>query len=462
LSGFTVDELRARHTALTYETFSVDAGADALRLSWLLRLEPDIEFRPSVTIPVRADARRDGPWMETLAFNLGMVETISYWKAACPPVVRVRAGPLSIEQRAWWLDLYQHGLGQFFYENDVDFTGDDFLRIEATGDEGAAARPMHASPGAAGRLLLLGGGKDSAVTSEALGPLGGRTETATLNPIPAAGRIAALTGHDRHIQVERVIDPSLLRLNAAGYLNGHTPFSAYLAFLGVLLAALLDVRDVVVSNEHSASAAQAVFHGQPINHQYSKSFRFEQRFRDYSAAQLSRDIRYFSFLRPLDDLRVAELFAGMPRFHGAFRSCNVGQKTDSWCGDCAKCAFVYLSLRPFLARAAVDAIFGRDVLASPHIAQHLRELLGLGDHIPFECVGSEGESRLALRLILARSAAVDEALGDVLQRLAAELDATGDTTSADDWPSVRNHWSDANLVPDEYAARLRALLRDAA
>jgi len=255
--------------------------------------------------------------------------------------------------------------------------------------------------------------------------------------------------------VDRVIDPELLRLNAAGYLNGHTPFSAYLAFLGTLLGAVLDLRDVVVSNEHSASAPQAVFHGQPINHQYSKSFRFEQRFREYAATQLSGDVRYFSFLRPLDDLRVAELFAGMPRFHAAFRSCNVGQKTDSWCGDCAKCAFVYLSLRPFLPRTAVDAIFGRVVLDSPQIPQHLRELLGLGDHIPFECVGSEGESRLALRLILARASMDGEAPAPVLAQLAAELDAAGDMTSADEWARVRNHWSTEQFVPDEYAALLR-------
>jgi hypothetical protein len=53
-----------------------------------------------------------------------------------------------------------------------------------------------------------------------------------------------------------------------------------------------------------------------------------------------------------------------------------------------------------LPRAVVDATFPRAV-DDPANDHHFRELLGLGVHTPFECVGSAPESQLALRLAIA-------------------------------------------------------------
>jgi hypothetical protein len=348
-----------------------------------------------------------------------------------------------------------HGLGEFFYQTDIDFTAPEFLTIVAERD---GALPAHASATAHGDLLMVAGGKDSAVSADVLRTVAGRRSAITLNQIDAAERIAAIAGLERPIVLSRTIDPELLRLNAGGYLNGHTPFSAYLAFVGTFVGALGDFQRVIVSNERSASAPQAIHHGAPINHQYSKSYRFESRFREYAATWLSHDIEYFSFLRPLHELQVMELFAARPQFHAAFRSCNVGQATDSWCGECAKCAFVYLSLGPFLGRARIDAIFGHDLLASPRIRAHLRDLLGLGDHVPFDCVGTEDESRLALRLTIARQQESGLPVAPALLELSAELDGHGDRTTAADWTRLRDAWSEEHYLPAEYAGVLRSAL----
>lgn len=385
--------------------------------------------------------------LDTLAFNLGMVETISYWKTACPAVLRVDAGPLDFEQVAWWHDLYLNGLGEFFLQNEIDFTAPDFLTI--VGNVGEVPRPIHV--GGSSDLVLVGGGKDSALVLDLMKTRLPGFATLTLNPILAADRLASLAQSSEHIAVGRTIDPAMLTLNKLGYLNGHTPFSAYLAFLGVLVASIWGFKNVVVANEAGASAGQATFLGRSINHQYSKGLRFEELFRGYSMRYLATDVNYFSLIRPIGDLQVSELFARLRQYHAAFRSCNVGQATDTWCGQCAKCAFVGLSLGAFLDQEEVDGIFGRDIFTSDKIESHLRDLVGLGDHIPFECVGTVDESRTALALLIRRRSSVP----DAVRRVTGELGAQRLEMALRAWPALATSWGADGFIPESHRKALR-------
>ena len=81
---------------------------------------------------------------------------------------------------------------------------------------------------------------------------------------------------DRRILVSRTLDPEMLWLNREDYLNGHTPFSALVAFTALLSAYLTGASAVVLSNE--ASANQVSVPGTAVNHQYSKTSAFEQNF----------------------------------------------------------------------------------------------------------------------------------------------------------------------------------------
>lgn len=381
--------MRVKHTRLTYESFEAVQSEGRLTLRFLFHLEPGISFRPSLEIPLLKPV--DPSVVHRFAFHLGLVEAISYWKAACPPELLVEAGALTEDQVVWWKDLFLHGLGEFFYKNTIDFTKKDFLTIASSGPQLPSAAP----PDPASRdLVLVGGGKDSAVTLELLKKSGRPTRPLVLNPTRAALDTIKIAGKEDPIIVRRRIDPTLLALNHKGYLNGHTPFSTYLAFLGLFVAVLYGYEHVIVGNESSANEGNVMFHGIMVNHQYSKSYRFEKLFREYVQKYLTKKHNYFSFLRPLNELQISKIFSQYPQYFSSFRSCNVGSKTDTWCGACAKCAFVYLSLAPFISRQELVKIFGSDLFTKPEIMKFIDDMTK--GKKPFECVGTREEVRLAL------------------------------------------------------------------
>src|SRR6185437_4477296 len=119
---------------------------------------------------------------------------------------------------------------------------------------------------------------------------------------------------------------------------------------------------VVVSNEQSANEPTLHYEGMEINHQYSKSQEFERDFQEQLTHRLGDHVRYYSLLRPLSEVRIAELFAriGFDAYHDVFSSCNRAFTHDSdhmfWDGTCPKCAFVFLALTPFVAPDKLEAL----------------------------------------------------------------------------------------------------------
>ena len=335
-----------------------------------------------------------------LVFALGLVELISYWKCACPPAVKIHCGALDAEEIAWWKRLWYHGLGEFFYRNDIQTDEDSFLSVECD----SLRADILNEPFLCGDLSLVpvGGGKDSCVTLQMLCDMGRPLFGFTVNDQPAreATFIAAGFDSSRLLRTYRTIDPALLARNAEGFLNGHTPFSAIVAFLGLYCAYLIGAGELVLSNE--ASANEATVPGTDVNHQYSKSYQFECDCNAYIARRLSLPIRYFSLLRPFHELQIARQFAALPQYHAAFRSCNTGSKRNVWCGCCAKCLFVCLMLAPFLPEAGIAGIFGENLLEKPDLQGELRALLGAAQEKPFECVGTVEEARAALELLEGR------------------------------------------------------------
>ncbi|MBI2819097.1 MAG: hypothetical protein HYX73_03885 [Acidobacteria bacterium] len=423
-------ELRRRHPRFVYERFTLGRAGPGFHAQFRFHLEPDIEFTPEIIIKTVDWARVEEmprAALENLFFPLGLVEMLSYWKAACSPEIVIRAGSLPPEQIAWWMDLLRRGMGEYFYVNQIDFRAPDLVRIlsaprtiassavipsESRAGRGTT-RDLHlnSSPqneekqiarstrnDTAKNLVLTSGGKDSVVTLETLCAAGQPFDCLLINPAQSALDIAREAGCAKPIIIRRTIDNRLLALNAAGYLNGHTPFSALLAFLGVTVAALFGHRRVIVSNERSAEEASVEYLGAQINHQYSKTFEFETAFREYSRKYLSPEIEYFSLLRPLYELQIAERFARLPQYLPLFRSCNRGMGDNTWCGRCPKCLFVWTALYPFVERDQLLQIFGKDLFTSDHAAETLRALLGLDATKPFECVGTREETLAAIHL----------------------------------------------------------------
>ena len=384
------DALRESFATFTFEKQTVTRAEGKLSIAFDFNLDDRYNFRPTLEIPARRFLNWEGippEQLEALAFQIGMTELVSYWKIACPKHVVIKPFALTDTQIAFWKKLYYNGLGEFLYLNGITVSEDDLMQIECAGDR---SFPKVGVPLEEKVLVPVGGGKDSVVTLECLRkempvtPLIVNPRGATLNCVKTAGY-----SDEDFIIVNRTLDPTMLRLNQEGYLNGHTPFSALLAFIGVLVAFGSRSRYIALSNESSAN--ESTVPGTNINHQYSKSVAFERDFRNYVAENINDKVQYFSFLRPLNELQIAYLFSKCEAYHSVFRSCNVGSKTDSWCGHCPKCLFTWIILSPFLSRERLTAIFGKDLMADATLQPIFEELNGTAPVKPFECVGTVEE-----------------------------------------------------------------------
>ena len=401
-------ELRRRYPEFEYADYHHEVTDEGLRVWFDFRMG-DIVFRPEALIERREFLDFNAVGIDRMVFDIGMIELVSYWKCACPPTVKVSCGSLSGEQVAFWKKLYWNGLGEFYYTNGIAETPESFIMYDVRGkmdDVYDVSGKMDDS-----YLVPVGGGKDSVVTLELLRRAGKKIRPLIMNPRGATIECARVAGFpmDEVLVIRRKIDPTLLDLNAKGYLNGHTPFSAMLAFYTRLASALSGIPNVALSNENSANEATVLVRDRSgenenswsyVNHQYSKSLEFENDFRAYVNEEFS--FNYFSFLRPLSELQIAMLFSRFTAYHDVFRSCNVGSKQDIWCGHCAKCLFAYIILAPFIEPVRLNQIFGKAMLDDLSLRNEFEQLIGEAETKPFECVGTVGEVRQALAMTLRR------------------------------------------------------------
>jgi len=402
----SVQNLRKKHPRFIYQSFKITPIDKDLKISFKFKTEPNISFSPSIIIkglPSSSLNNLDPNILENFAFHLGLMEIPSYWKATCSPEIVIEAGFLNKDQIGWWKNLILRGMGEFFYQNKINLTEPNFFSIKLE-NSSKEENPCFKGQFNPQKILVpIAGGKDSAVALEILKETRGNIKCFSLNPTKAAKRIMKLRGCIKPIIVNREIDPKLLELNKKGYLNGHTPFSAYLAFLSFTCAFLFGYGKIAFANERSADEGNLTYLGEEVNHQYSKSFDFEQKFRGYSQNYLAKNIDYFSLFRPLFEIQIAKLFVNYPQYLPVFRSCNKYQKTDSWCGRCPKCVFVFTVLYPFLEPKRLVKVFGEDLFKKKTTLQIIKQLIERGKQKPFECVGTKEETLIALFLSLKKS-----------------------------------------------------------
>lgn len=409
-------------------------------------------FNPTFSLPKQGELSFcDKKVIRELVFSLGMVEVASYWKCTCSPRIVVECQQLSAEQIAWWKKLYFHGLGEFFYTNNIVVNPHDFMQIVCVGDVitgNELKQEYH------GQLIPIGGGKDSFVSCAVLEGLKDN-HTFVINPVMSAIHASEAAGyHDKLLYVTRTLDKKMLELNKQGFLNGHTPFSAMVAFASMLTALLNQKKYICLSNESSANESTVA--NDTVNHQYSKSFEFEQDFNEYCKKYITEDVHYFSLLRPLSELQIAKIFSTLKPYHQVFKSCNVGSKQEVWCNHCAKCLFVYILLAAYLSDEECSSIFGENLMDKESLLSIFKELCGLSENKPFECVGTREEVQLALSLgILQR-----EAKNQPLSALYTIYDSMGLVNRNVNLIDVKNEWNTEHFVPNELIDRLKAKLEE--
>ena len=365
-----------------------------------------LNFTERLVLPEGLDKNVPPQLLENILQGLHLILGISYYKLYVPGKFKLPY-KLSKKQAKFWNTVYRKGLGEFLYRNNLD--PKQLARFEATGSENVTAIEFKRR----NRVLsAIGGGKDSIVSTELLreGKFAVTTlYTQTQKPnqqvttLLKALRLPSLT-------VERYLDEKIFQKHEHSY-NGHIPVSAIFAFIGTLVGILYDHRYLVVANERSSNFGNIEYHGEVINHQWSKSEEFEKMFQEYTRRYITPDVTYFSLLRHSNEIRIAKLFSKYPKYFKLFSSCNRVAKINPqstvngqllavnlWCGECAKCAFTFAILSPFIPKKKLIEIFGKDLFADKKLDSVFADISGKGTMKPFDCVGTFEEVTAALYL----------------------------------------------------------------
>ena len=110
-------KLRKQFKKFTFDCYEIKKDSDKLQISYNFNLDNKYFFRPSIQIPLKQIIKSENITdinLKNIVFHIGMVELLSYWKAACPKQIVVKPFKLNEEQKLWWKNLYFNGLGEFF------------------------------------------------------------------------------------------------------------------------------------------------------------------------------------------------------------------------------------------------------------------------------------------------------------------------------------------------------------
>lgn len=378
------------------EAFRIDRPAfEGLSAAFHYELD-GIGFTETLTFQPGLDATIvETPAFRKLLDLTAVVLGTSYFKLKAPLRIDASALPLTNDERAFAIDLYENGLGEFYARNKLQRFGK--LTLDAAPDAGGIL-PPHLQH----RILLpIGGGKDSLVSVALLEEAGADFTPFAVNP--RGPIVTSIQRVDRgSVAVLRRLDPEMILLGQQpGYYNGHVPSTAINSMIAALCCLLYSYDRIVLSNERSASEGNTEWDGREVNHQYSKSIAFEDRIARILSDATGGALGYFSLLRPYSEAKIARLFARSTKFDDVFSSCNRNFKYDGhngplWCGECPKCHFVFLILAPEMPKDRLISIFGKNLLANPAHEHSFRELTGLAGQKPWECVGEILEAAACL------------------------------------------------------------------
>jgi len=360
------------------------------------------QFDEKISLPLSDKLNDKDPLVQKMLQSVHIAVGMSYWKVYCPTEIFFSSYQLSKTQADFWNTVYTKGMGELYFKNSLDYRNlIHFPFDESIQNDQTDCILKDRS------LVGIGGGKDSIVSArllqnEALSFDGFIVETqkkySVASDVSKELNVKAIT-------VARFIDPQLFEVNnSAGVFNGHVPISVIYALLGVLCAYLYDYKNVIVSNERSSDHGNIEYLGEMINHQWSKSSEFEQLFQKFISQTFTPQINYFSLLRPLSELQIAQIFSKEKQFHQIFSSCNRNFAINNpgsnlWCGTCPKCAFTFILMAAYSSKGEVLNIFGDNFLDKKELLPLYKQLFGTEGHKPFECVGTPDEAVVAMTLI---------------------------------------------------------------
>ena len=366
-------------------------------------------FTESFIYPVELDSFDTS--IKNALDSLAIVVGTSYYKMYCPKEISVNHMKLGDDQISYWETMYTKGLGEFYYQNTIDFRG--LVKII---DNGKLTNESNKKPWILNRveddvknkktaLVAWGGGKDSIVAFEMLKQKGYDCTLFSVRTSPIQQQTAQVTGRS-YVVIQRVLDPLMIEKskNGSAY-PGHVPITMINTWASLPLGLALGRHEIVFAAEKSSDYGNVQYLGMEINHQWSKTAEAEKLTSIYIKDYIDNDLHWYSIIADMWEIDVVKEFVNYPQYFSTFSSCNrnftlVKSTLDKrWCGQCSKCAFVFLLLAAYVDKQTLIPIFDKDVLDDENLIPIYRELLGY-DIKPFECVGTPEEVTKAFEMIV--------------------------------------------------------------
>lgn len=329
----------------------------------------------------------------------------SYYKTFPSADIQILQGGIDDWQQTFFNSVYQEGLSQYAFENNLSRTGlAHFNTRDAINHSAVDYSATDQTP-----LVLQSGGKDSLLLSTLLAKKHVAYDPWFVQSAESHPGILDTLGN-KLITVRRKLDTiSLHSAEENGAKNGHVPVTYIVLSLALIQAILLGKDTVLMSVGHEGEEPHTQIGDLPVMHQWAKTWKSEQQFSQYVEKYVTSTIKIGSPLRKYSELKIAELFVKecWEKYSDSFSSCNIGnykQGTDNttlgWCGDCPKCANSYLLFAPFVSSSELSKVFNNENLfKKDSLQQVFKGLLGVdGVMKPLECVGEVDELRKAYHL----------------------------------------------------------------
>lgn len=446
------DSVKYLHTPsdpFVYDGYDLDTTSNGVRLTCRYSIG---QLKFVETMMLESANPRWSRGLDEAARLVFLLAGVSYYKTVAPSTIDLGNVPTTPLERRFVKDFYQYGLAEFAYRNQLDLS-----RLTLTGPDRLGHDSVTVSSYSRSPLVPFGGGIDSIVAIESIKRNFANAALFVLNP--AQGRFDAIENVIRVaglevVRCERRIDPKLRDAVALGFLNGHVPITGIISAVAVMAAVLGEYGCVVMSNEWSASLENLVIGGRDVNHQWSKSIKFEQSFRELLNETFTSGPEYFSILRPRSELWIAKRFSELTQYHRVFRSCNRAfhqdrsRRLESWCGKCDKCCFIDLILSAYMNADDLREIFANaEPLDNKDLVDSFRVLLGISAQPkPFECVGGIDECRAAIIVASQRS---DRSESSIVQILADEVRARKGASANSRYEGLMKPMAE-HYIPDDY------------
>ncbi|MBP0030642.1 hypothetical protein [Roseofilum sp. Guam] len=309
-----------------------------------------------------------------------------------------------------FVKIYQGVFGQHWYENKVtDYQQPEIIYSPALGESSPAVILGDNST----ILTGCGGGKDSVVAMKILEDAGlpfssmqyshsvyGKAELQHDLITEVVKETNPVKTHKISI-IDDFLDFPLFPLyfpENSGITAPETPVSI---FESLPLMLHEGYKFLSLAHERSANTGNLFWEelGKEVNHQWGKGFEAEQALNTFIQNHLLSNFTYFGILQPVYDFRIFKKLSYYPEVLPKIHSCNIKKP---WCKKCPKCAYVWLGLMSVFNPVAVDRVFGVNLFDDPDLLMIFRQMIGLEEHTPFECIGEIDESRLAMKQCLAK------------------------------------------------------------